>query len=192
MTNVDGSQDARHAEEQPQAASRSTQWGVSPNGWLAFGVALAGAGLDQLTKAWFIFTFHLPEGFSVPVLPPVLRLTAVMNRGVTFGLFRADSPAGRWPIVLFALVVVGLLGWWARQVERRITAVALGLVMGGALGNNLIDRIHQGYVTDFIDVSGIGFFPWVFNVADVMIDVGLGLLLLDTLRPQPKAAVAAD
>lgn len=164
---------------------------VTPNGWVAYGVALVGAGIDQLTKAWFIFTFHLPEGFSVPVLPPLLRLTAVNNRGVTFGLFRSEGGFAHWRLVVFAVVVVALLGWWARKVERRITAIALGLVMGGALGNNLIDRIHQGYVTDFIDVSGIGFFPWVFNVADVMIDLGLALLLFDTLRPQPKPETVA-
>ena len=163
---------------------------VTPNGWLAYGVALTAVGLDQLSKAWFIGAFHLPEGFSVPVIPPFLRLTAVMNRGVTFGLFRSEGGLAHWRLVAFAAVVVGALAWWARTAERRLTAIALGLVMGGALGNNLIDRIHRGYVTDFIDVSGIGFFPWVFNVADVLIDVGIGLLLLDVLRAQPKPAAA--
>ncbi len=163
---------------------------ISPNGWLAYGVALGAMVIDQLSKFWILYGFDLPEKFSVPVIPRLFRLTMVWNPGVSFGLLRADNPAGRILLSLFAAAVVIGIGWWVRKAERRLTAVALGLVMGGALGNNLIDRIRLGHVADFLDFSGTGFFPWVFNVADSCITIGVALLLLETFiaKPAPKAA----
>ncbi len=161
---------------------------VTPNGWLAYGIAVAAVLLDQLSKLWILYGLDLPEKFSVPVLPPLLRFSMVWNPGVSFGMLRADNALGRTLLILFAVGVVGVLGWWARKAERRLTAVALGLVMGGALGNNLIDRIRFGRVADFIDVSqALPFFPWVFNVADSAISIGVVLLLIDTLKPQTAA-----
>ena len=78
----------------------------------------------------------------------------------------------------FSLVVVLGIAWYVRNAQRKLTAVALGLVMGGALGNNLIDRIRLGHVADFLDFSGLGFFPWVFNVADSCITCGAVLAVL--------------
>jgi signal peptidase II len=71
-------------------------------------------------------------------------------------------------------------------------ALGLGLVMGGAVGNNLVDRLRFGRVVDFIDVSGLGFFPWVFNVADSAITVGVILLLLDSVWPAAKSAAKSE
>ena len=159
---------------------------VTPNGWLAFGVGAAAIVADQLSKAWITQGLKLEVGQSLPVLP-FFSLTGVLNPGVSFGMLRADTAFGRTMLILFALVVVSALAWWARTAERRLTAVALGLVMGGAVGNNLIDRIRLGHVIDFLDFSGLHF-PWVFNVADSAISVGVALLLLDTLRPAPKPA----
>jgi signal peptidase II len=68
---------------------------------------------------------------------------------------------------------------WMRNADRKLTVVALGMVIGGALGN-MIDRLRFGYVVDFLDFSGL-FFPWVFNVADAAISVGAALLVLDYL-----------
>jgi signal peptidase II len=170
-------------ETQQRAASIS----ITPNGYLAFGVGLAAVALDQLSKAWILYGLNLPEQFRIPVLPPLLNFSMVWNPGVSFGFLRADNTVGRAFLILFALIVVGVLAWWARKAERRLTAIALGLVMGGALGNNLIDRIRFGRVADFIDVSqALPFFPWVFNVADSAISIGVVLLLIDTLRAQPK------
>jgi signal peptidase II len=76
--------------------------------------------------------------------------------------------------------VAGILGWWALKAERRLLITAIGLVMGGAIGN-VIDRIRFGYVVDFLDFSGLGFFPWIFNVADSAITIGVVLLILDSL-----------
>ncbi len=120
---------------------------------------------------------------------PFFQLSMVWNQGVSFGLFRADGEIGRWLIVGFAILVVAVLVVWAWGLQRRLTAVAVGLIIGGAIGNNLIDRVRFGAVADFLDFHGL-FFPWVFNVADSAISVGVALLLLDSLlhaREQPRS-----
>jgi signal peptidase II len=123
--------------------------------------------------------FDLPLRGSVEVLGP-LHLTMVWNRGVSFGLFRADEGLGRWVLVAFSLIVAAVLVVWARRVERPLMAIGLGLVIGGAVGN-AIDRIRFGSVVDFIDVSRL-YFPWVFNVGDSAITIGVAFLLLDSVR----------
>jgi signal peptidase II len=82
------------------------------------------------------------------------------------------------------------LAWWATQSNRRLLITAIGFVMGGALGN-VIDRIRFGYVVDFIDFSGTGVFPWVFNVADSAITIGVVLLIIDSLVSDKPAKVGA-
>lgn len=155
--------------------------------YAAFGLALLVIILDQWTKAWMISGLELQEmGRSIQILPPVLKLTWVENRGVSFGLFGDGS--ARWFLSVFSVVVAGVLGWWALRTDRRMLITAIGLVMGGALGN-VIDRIRFGYVVDFIDVSGIGFFPWIFNVADSAITIGVILLIWDSLQSERAAKV---
>lgn len=158
---------------------------VTRLGLLAYALAVVVLVLDQLSKAWVLGGLHLAERGQIPVLP-FFRLTMVMNPGVSFGLLRADSPVGRWLLVTAALVVVVCLIAWARKAQRPLFAVALGLIIGGALGNNLIDRARIGEVVDFLDFSGLAF-PWVFNVADSAITVGVCLLLLDSFAPGQTA-----
>jgi signal peptidase II len=158
--------------------------------WPTFGFALAAGvvALDQLTK-WIILgplafspseCRELRVGCGVIDILPFFDLTMVWNRGVSFGLFQAETGFGRWALVAFSLVVAVWLGFWlARQVRRPLTAVALGLVIGGAIGN-MIDRARFGAVVDFLDFSGLGF-PWVFNVADAAINVGAAFLVLQIL-----------
>lgn len=110
---------------------------------------------------------------------PIFDLHMVWNRGVSFGMLRADSGFGRWGLVALSFVISGVFVWWLRSSARKLTGTALGLVIGGALGN-VIDRIRFGAVADFFDFNGL-WFPWVFNVADSAISVGAGLLLLDFL-----------
>jgi len=159
---------------------------VTRLGLFAYVLAAVVVILDQLSKWWILDVVHLDVKGQVPVLP-IFRLTMVMNRGVSFGLMRADTPVGRWTLVLAALVVVLALIWWARQADRPLFATALGLVIGGAIGNNLIDRARLGQVVDFLDFSGL-MFPWVFNVADSAISVGVVLLLWDSFFPDKKPA----
>ena len=159
---------------------------VTPLGIYAYVLAAAVVILDQLSKWWVLDVVHLDLKGQVPVLP-FFRLTAVMNRGVSFGLLRADTPTGRWVLVGAALVVVFALIAWVRKADRPLFATALGLVIGGALGNNLIDRARLGQVIDFLDFSGL-WFPWVFNVADSAITIGVILLLWDSFFPAKSPA----
>jgi len=158
---------------------------ASPLGLYAYVLAAAVVIIDQLSKWWIINGLHLPERGQIPVLP-VFRLTMVMNPGVSFGLLRADTALGRGLLVGAATLVVLALVAWARRADRPLFATALGLVIGGAVGNNLIDRARIGEVVDFLDFSGL-MFPWVFNVADSAISVGVVLLLLDSFTAPSKA-----
>jgi signal peptidase II len=163
---------------------------VSGYGWIAYAIAIAVVVLDQLSKFWVTVILDLEYRPPIQVLS-FFRLNMVHNQGVSFGLFKAHADTMRWILVAFSVVVVALLVGWARKVERRLTAVALGLIIGGAIGNNWIDRVRFGWVIDFLDVSGLGFFPWVFNIADSAISIGVALLLLDSiLRPDAKRAEA--
>lgn len=157
----------------------------------AYGFALLIIVIDQLTKAWIISGLDLREVGRVLVWPPILNFTWVENRGVSFGLFGDGS--ARWLLSLFSVVVAGILGWWALKADRRLLITAIGLVMGGAIGN-VIDRIRFGFVVDFLDFSGTGLFPWVFNVADSAITVGVVLLILDSILTEraAKVGVAAE
>ncbi len=153
---------------------------------LLFWGALAGVfALDQLSKAWVRFAFALGESRS---LLPGLALTYVRNTGAAFSLL-ADAP-GRWRRPFFYAVTVAACaaaGWMLASVERRdrLSRLALGLVVGGALGN-FADRLRLGEVVDFIEVGVRGVYTWpVFNVADSAVCVGVGLLAWRALRPLP-------
>lgn len=156
-------------------------------GLTAYGLAALVLALDQLSKYWVLDVLRLPERGSVEVLPFV-SLTMVWNRGVSFGLLSAEVDWARWGLVAFSSVIALVLALWARRVRRPWLAVALGLVIGGAIGN-LIDRVRFGAVADFLNFSDL-YFPWVFNVADSAISVGVALLLLDSLRPAPRERAA--
>lgn len=143
--------------------------------------------VDQIAK-WLVLG---PGRFSPPgclqagygcrfiELTPFFDLQMVWNRGVSFGLLRADQDVARWGLVALSFIISGVFLWWLKGAERRLTATALGLVIGGALGN-VIDRIRFGAVADFLDFNGL-WFPWVFNVADAAITVGAILLAADML-----------
>ena len=152
--------------------------GVTRWGWTAYAVAAAVVLVDQLSKYWILDVAHLTDSQPIRVLP-IFQLTMVWNPGVSFGLMRADTPLGRWLLVIFALVIVIALAVWARRMTRPLLAVAVGMMLGGALGNNLIDRVRYGAVADFLDFHAL-YFPWVFNVADSGISIGVVLLLLDS------------
>ncbi len=158
---------------------------VTRQGWMAYAIAAVVLALDQLSKFWVLEVLDLDNRPAIEVLP-VFRLSMVWNEGVSFGLFRADSDAMRWLLVAFAAVVVLVLVWWAGRQVRRLPALALGLIIGGAVGNNMIDRVRFGRVADFLDFSGLHF-PWVFNVADSAITVGVVLLLLDSVFHRDEA-----
>ncbi len=150
----------------------------------AYAIGLAVLLADQISKQWILYGFQLPVLGSVQVWGPV-NLTMVWNQGVSFGLFRGEAEWVRWALAAFSLGVAGFLAVWARRVERPLLGAAIGLVMGGAIGN-LVDRVRFGFVADFIDLKAL-YFPWVFNVADSAITIGVILLLIDSARRDDKA-----
>jgi signal peptidase II len=172
------------SEETRPAVPAAETRAVTPLGWLTYGLAVAVIALDQLSKYLILEVVDLPSRGAIAVAP-FFQLSMVWNRGVSFGMLKAEVDLARWGLVLFSLVVAAALAVWARRGQRLLSAVALGLVMGGAVGN-LIDRVWFGAVVDFLDFSGLHF-PWVFNVADSGITVGVALLLLDSLLGERKA-----
>jgi signal peptidase II len=176
--------------EQPARAeaawSAARPHAISP-AMLRFGLILAAVVfvLDQGSKYWILG----PGAFS-PVgcleaglycrfveVSALFDLRMVWNRGVSFGLLHAQDDIARWGLVALSAFIAGFFGWGLRTAERRLTAVSLGLIVGGALGN-VIDRIRFGAVADFLDFHGL-WFPWVFNVADAAITVGAILFVAD-------------
>jgi signal peptidase II len=166
--------------------------GTTRLGRMALILAALVVVLDQAVKGWVLYGLDLPLVVSQKVAGP-LYFTMVWNSGVSFGFLRAQHDLVRWLLAAFALVVAGMLIGWVRKAERPLFATAVGLVIGGAVGN-MIDRVRLGAVADFIDVSRL-WFPWIFNVADSAISIGIGLLLLDMLiqdnRERAKAPTTA-
>ena len=162
--------------------------GISRLGRIALTLSALVIIADQAVKYWVLNVLRLQEGQSIPVFGP-LSLTGVRNTGVSFGFLQAQHDLVRWLLTLFSIVVAIVLAAWVRRATRPLFAIAVGLVIGGAIGN-VIDRIRFGSVVDFVDVSRIGFFPWVFNVADSAITIGICLLLLDMLRQDGRERAA--
>jgi signal peptidase II len=159
---------------------------VSRKHWAAYLVAVTTIVLDQISKYWILNVFRLPAKGSVLVGGP-FSLSMVWNRGVSFGLLRAEVDLARWALVGFSLIVAAFLAVWARKIERPLLALSVGLIMGGAVGN-AIDRARFGAVADFLDFKAL-YFPWVFNVADSAITVGVILLLLDSVLSERRVKV---
>lgn len=148
---------------------------------LRFGIVIAAVVLvaDQITKLWA--EAALPAYRPVPVLPS-LNLTLSYNRGAAFSLLAEQGGWQRWLFSGLALAVSGYLLWWLHDLRQgqRLQALALALILGGAVGN-LIDRLVYGHVIDFIDVY-YGRWHWpVFNIADSAITIGAALLIVALL-----------
>lgn len=135
--------------------------------------------LDQVSKLWLLFIFDLE--LRTPVrLAPFLDLVVVWNTGISYGLFPQSGALGQWMLLGIKAVAAVLLSAWLVRAESRLTAVALGVIIGGAVGN-AIDRLVFGAVFDFIllhlTTSSFTFRWYVFNLADVAIVAGvIGLI----------------
>ena len=153
--------------------------GATRLGLVAYLLAIVVIGLDQASKHWILDVFDLPLKTTVPVAGP-FHLTMVWNRGVSFGLFDSGSPWGPMLLAGLALLIIVVLIVWLARAGSRLSAVAIGMVLGGAVGN-VIDRIRYGAVVDFLDFHALGYHWPAFNVADSAISIGVGLLLYDGL-----------
>ncbi|MGP1281856.1 MAG: signal peptidase II [Parasphingopyxis sp.] len=145
--------------------------------------------VDQVSKYWIITLLQLPQRGQIELLT-ILNFTWVENRGVSLGMLTASSDTQRWMLVaLTGAISLGVAIWIWRE-KRAMDVFALGLVLGGAIGN-LTDRIRYGYVADFIDLHFGDFQPFlVFNVADASITIGVVILVLRAflLRDKPEPA----
>lgn len=150
--------------------------------------------IDQAFKLFMLQVVGITSGQVITVLP-VLDLIMAWNYGVSFGLFQQDGALGQWALVVFKAAAVVLIGWWLWRAESLLTAIALGLIAGGAIGNGL-DRVMHGAVADFFAfhiTTATWQFQWyVFNLADVGIVAGVGLLLYESLfGGRPDASKSA-
>ncbi len=156
------------------------------SGFLLAALTLA---VDQGNKLWLIDIYDIAARQPVR-LAPVLDVIFAKNPGISYSLLSARTPAGRWALVVFAGLATVLIGVWLWRTSTWLVALALGLILGGALGN-AIDRFSYGWVADFYYFH-VGTFHWyVFNLADVAIVLGVALLLYDSVflaaRPHPVA-----
>jgi signal peptidase II len=132
---------------------------------------------DQISKWWVLE--HLSDSRRYMPVTPFLNLVLVWNKGVTFGMMNhGGAQFMPWILIAVAVAILILLGRWLCMTNSTVVAIALGAIMGGAIGN-VIDRVRYGAVTDFIDFY---YGPWhwyAFNIADAAIVTGVALLLLD-------------
>ena len=156
---------------------------------LGLATAVVVAILDQLSKA-LILAHFAGRAFGIDTFTPFFNLVLTLNRGMSFGMFNAaPGSGGGLNVVLFSLaaviIVVGLI-YWLSRVSSPLLAVAIGLIVGGAVGN-VVDRIRYGAVVDFLDFH-IGNYHWpAFNLADSAICLGVVAMLFDSLLLRREA-----
>jgi signal peptidase II len=154
-----------------------TRYSRQPDLWIALAIVV----LDQIVKALVRREIALNE--SITVVPGFFDLTRVHNTGTAFGFMNAtDFPFKTVILACVALGALAALAMYAATLPANqwLARIGLALILGGAAGN-LIDRITEGYVVDFVDLYWSGWHFWAFNVADASITVGVALMILDLL-----------
>ncbi|MEX0590133.1 MAG: signal peptidase II [Xanthobacteraceae bacterium] len=152
---------------------------LGPHIGLGFTVAVAIFLADQATKLLVLRGLELRLGDRL-VLTPFLDLVLTYNRGISYGLFQQESESGRWLLVTLTLVAAVLFTFWMSRTHSRLVALALALLIGGAIGNAL-DRMVYGAVVDFVSLHAFGWRWYVFNLADTAIVAGVLGLLYDAI-----------
>jgi signal peptidase II len=151
--------------------------------------AFAALVLDQATKLWLLFVFDIAHRGAVKVTP-FFDLVLAWNVGISFGWFQSDSQLAQIALMAIKAVAVIVLAIWMARSRTMIATIALGLIIGGAVGN-AIDRFAYGAVVDFalfhVQIGGNVFNWYVFNVADVAIVAGVAALLYDSFVGVPAA-----
>jgi signal peptidase II len=159
----------------------------------AFGLiaALVTGAADQASKQWLLRVYDLALKGAVKVMPFV-DFVLTWNTGISYGWFQQEGPFGQWALLALKVIAVALLWIWLARAHSRPTALALGLIIGGAVGN-AIDRLLYGAVADFVllhlETASWRFNWYVFNLADVAIVAGVAVLLYESVRGDraPKA-----
>ena len=145
---------------------------------LGFAIALVVFVLDQLMKWLVTHPLGINEIGDQLVLLPIFNFTYTQNNGISLGLLNAQTEVGRWMLVgLTTAIAIGVAVWIGRE-KNRIDQAALGMVLGGALGN-ILDRTLHGYVVDFLDLHFGEVRPFlIFNIGDAAISIAVVILLL--------------
>ncbi|MGH6990551.1 MAG: signal peptidase II [Stellaceae bacterium] len=147
-------------------------------------VAALALAADQLSKLWVLHYFAaappLVRMTRRLVVTPFFNLLLIGNTGISFGMFHGHRRMGEIVLVVAALAIVAGLLVWLVRTRNGLVAVAIGFLVGGALGN-VADRVIRGWVVDFLDFHLGQWHPFVFNLADAAISIGVGLLILDGL-----------
>jgi signal peptidase II len=150
---------------------------------------LAALALDQASKLWLLFVFDIANRGVVRVTP-FLDLVLTWNVGISFGWFQSDSQLGQISLMVIKAAAVIVLAIWMARSRTVLATVALGLIIGGAIGN-AIDRFVYGAVVDFalfhVQIGGNTFNWYVFNLADVAIVAGVAALLYESFLGVPAA-----
>ena len=159
---------------------------------LGFVIALVVFGLDQLVKWWVTGPLGINHVGDQLYILPFFQFTYTQNNGISLGLLNATTEIGRWMLVaLTSAIAVGVAYWLGRE-KNRIDQVALGMVLGGALGN-ILDRTLHGYVVDFADLHFGEFRPFlIFNVGDAAISIAVVILLLRAFLSRKDQAKGSD
>jgi signal peptidase II len=162
---------------------------TGPQTGFGFAVAAIVCAIDQASKLYLLFVFNLAANGPVR-LGPFIDIILARNTGISYGLFQTQGPLAQWVLLAFKAVAVVLLWIWLAHAKDRLTALSLGLIVGGAVGN-AIDRLAYGWVADFvlfhISTANWHFNWYVFNFADAAIVAGVIGLLYDSLRADPAA-----
>lgn len=163
-------------------------WG--PLSVLGLVFAVLAYAVDQLHKWYMLVPFDIAARQPVEVFPG-FDLVMAWNRGISYGWLSSGSQAGRWALIALSLVACIALFIWLAHQTRPLLAAAIGLVLGGALGN-ITDRVVHGAVADFFHLHYAGFSWYVFNLADVAIVAGVAVLLYDSIVGTGKADPAGS
>lgn len=162
-------------------------WFEGPFTRLGLSTALVTFLVDQSHKLWMLKVYRIEDRGRVRITP-FMDLVHVINPGISYGLFAQDGRSGQLILTAFALIAsVALALWLARGATSVLTAISIGFIIGGALGNAL-DRVHLGGVADFFSLHAFGFYWYVFNIADVAIVAGVCGLVYDSLVSSRKDA----
>lgn len=145
-------------------------------------VADQGSKLALLYGAGFR---HMAPDERVRVLP-FFDLVMTWNPGISYGLFPV-SGTGTAMLIAVVVAIIALLAWWLWHTDSPAVAVGCGLVIGGGIGNNLIDRVLYGKVADFFHFYAFGFDWYVFNIADVAVTLGAAAFIYDVLKPSESS-----
>ena len=159
---------------------------------LGFLIALVVFAIDQFTKWWVTGPLGVSNVGDQLVLLPFFQFTYTENNGISLGLFNATTEIGRWMLVGVTSAIAIAVAFWMGREKNRIDQVALGMVLGGALGN-ILDRTRHGFVVDFADLHFGEWRPFlIFNVGDAAISIAVVILLLRAFLSRKDQETGSD